>query len=203
MMNIDKKDVLIRMLGTPNPYALKFVLNTPLKNRGRASFYSKEDCLNLPLFHSLFDIQGLKQVFVFQNQMTLTHSGALNEEEIEKQVSAVVKTRIPAHDPDFLSVEEEEENSTAVLPDDSKRLSKKEKTPEVLKVEGILDRTVRPGLQADGGDLEVLSVEKGEVRISYQGACGGCPSALMGTLEAIENILRQETGQENLKVIPT
>ena len=198
-MNIDKKDVLVRMLATPNPYALKFVFNVPLKNKGRASFYSKADCKELPLFHSLFDIEGLKQIFVFQNQMTLTHDGSLNEGEIEKQVNAVVGTRIVIHDPDFLSVEEQPsagQGTATVAPAQVK------KTPEILKVEAILDRTVRPGLQADGGDLEVLSVQGDEVRISYQGACGGCPSAMMGTLEAIENILRHETGWQNLKVIP-
>ncbi len=195
-MDIDKKDVLIRMLTTPNPYALKFVLNLPLKNKGRATFHSKVDCSNLPLFHSLFDIPGIKQVFVFQNQMTLTHDGSLSEEEIEKQVTAVVGSRITVHNPDFTSFDEEKVSVSST----EKR--KKEISPEILKVEQILDRTVRPGLQADGGDLEVLSVEKDEIRISYQGACGGCPSAMMGTLEAIENILRQETGQENLKVIP-
>ena len=195
-MDIEKKDILIRMLTTPNPYALKFVLNLPLKNKGRATFYSKADCSNLPLFHSLFDIPGIKQVFVFQNQMTLSHDGSLSEEEIEKQVTAVVGSRITVHNPDFTDFDEEK-----VLASSTEK-TKKELSPEVLKVEQILDRTVRPGLQADGGDLEVLSVEKDEVRISYQGACGGCPSAMMGTLEAIENILRQETGQENLKVIP-
>ena len=197
-MDINKIDVLIRMLGTPNPYALKFVLNLPLKNKGRATFYSKKDCSNLPLFHSLFDIPGLKQIFVFQNQMTLTHEGSLNEIEIEKQVTAIVGTRIAIHDPDFLSFEE----GTMSHISNSVEEERKKVSPEILKVEKILDRTVRPGLRADGGDLEVLSVEKDEVRISYQGACGGCPSAIMGTLEAIENILRQETGQENLKVIP-
>ncbi|MDE0118831.1 MAG: NifU family protein [Bdellovibrionales bacterium] len=195
-MNIEAKDVLIRMLATPNPYALKFVLNVPLKNKGRATFYSKEDCSDLPLFHSLFDISGVKQIFVFQNQMTFTHDGSLSEQDIEKQVTAVIGTRIAVHNPDFLSFEERE------VPVSSSESPKKEKSPEVLKVEQILDRTVRPGLQADGGDLEVLSVDENEVRISYQGACGGCPSAMMGTLEAIENILRYETGKENLKVIP-
>lgn len=197
-MNIDEKDVLIRMLITPNPYALKFVLNLPVKNKGRATFYSKADCTNLPLFHSLFDITGIKQIFVFQNQMTLTHDGSLGEEEIEKQVTAVIGTRITVHDPDFTAFEEERMPAKA----SSTEERKKEISPEVLKIEQILDRTVRPGLQADGGDLEVLSVEENEVRISYQGACGGCPSAMMGTLEAIENILRHEMGQENLKVIP-
>ena len=196
-MNIDSKDILIRMLSTPNPYALKFVLNVPLKNRGRASFYSKQDCADLPLFHSLFDIKGIKQVFVFQNQMTLSHEGILSEEEMERQVTSVIGTRIANHNPDFVSFEEKP-NAVSTL--------KKERgdnvSPEILKVESILDRTIRPGLRADGGDLEVISIQGDEVRISYQGACGGCPSAMMGTLEAIENILKQETGRGNLKVIP-
>ena len=205
-MNIDAKDVLIRLLPTPNPYALKCVLNVPLKNKGRASLYSKKDCENLPLFYSLFDIESLKQIFVFQNQMTLTHDGSLDEWELEKQITAVVKTRITTHNPDFLSFEEA--TGSASLADKThadkhtKSATKKESSPEVLEVERILDRTVRPGLQADGGDLEVLSVKDKEVRIAYQGACGGCPSAFMGTLEAIENILRQETSQPDLKVIP-
>ena len=192
-MNVEGKDVLIRMLGTPNPYALKFVLNVPLKSRGRATFYSRRECENLPLFYSLFDIKGVKQVFVFQNQMTLSHEGLLSEQEMEKQVVSVVGSRIVCHDPDFVSSVEE------------KSITKKTPvglSPEVKKVEEILDRTVRPGLRADGGDVEVVSVEGGEVKISYQGACGGCPSAFMGTLEAIENILRQEMNQENLKVTP-
>ena len=74
--------------------------------------------------------------------------------------------------------------------------------PTIIKIEEILDRTVRPGLQADGGDLEVMSFENDEVKISYQGACGGCPSAMTGTLSAIENILQQELNNPNLTVIP-
>ena len=194
-MDIEKKDVMIRMLATPNPYALKFVLNVSLKNKGRATFYSKEDCSHLPLFYSVFDIIGIKQIFVFQNQMTLTHDGSLSEEEIEKQATSIVGTRIVIHNPDFTSLEEDQSVS-------SSSTVKKNTSPEVLKIDEILDRTVRPGLQADGGDLEVVSVEENEVRISYQGACGGCPSAMMGTLEAIENILQHEMGNKNLRVVP-
>ena len=193
-MNIDSKDVLVRMLSTPNPYALKFVLNVPLKNKGNASFYSKEEVEHLPLFNALFDIKGLKQIFVFQNQMTLTHDGSVDELEIEKQVTAIVGTRVVVHDPSFQSFEEQKSSHT--------EKQKKPLSPQAQKIDDILDRTVRPGLQADGGDLEVLSVEKDEVRISYQGACSGCPSAFMGTLSAVENILRQETGNDCLKIIP-
>ena len=196
MQHIDSKDILIRMLSTPNPYALKFVLNVPVKNKGRATLYNKQDCEKLKLFYSLFDITAIKQIYAFQNQITITHDGSLIEEDMEKQVTAIVKTRIALHDPDFLSFEETEDLSPSIPS------KKKEISPEILQVEEILDRTVRPGLRADGGDLEVISVQGDEVRITYQGACGGCPSAMMGTLEAIEGILRHEMKKENLRVIP-
>jgi len=197
-MDIEKKDILIRMLVTPNPYALKFVVNIPLKQKGKATFYHKKECENLPLFYSLFDILGIKQIFVFQNQLTITHDGSLNEEDLEKKVSAVIGSRLAVHNPDFKSFEEEQQDAINI----KNKTHKKNTSPEILEIEQILDRTIRPGLQADGGDLEVISVTEDEVRISYQGACGGCPSATMGTLEAIENILRYETGKKELKVIP-
>ena len=199
-MNIENQDILVRMLATPNPYALKFVFNVPLKNRGNATFYSQRECEGYPLFHSLFDIKGVRQIYVFQNQMTLSHEGELKDEEIQKQVSSVVGTRMVRHDPGFLSPQEKKLQQS--LGGEVKKPVQTHLSPEQKRVEEILDRTVRPGLRADGGDLEVLSVQDGEVQISYQGACGGCPSALMGTLEAIENILRQELGDHNLKVTP-
>ena len=197
-MDMEKKDLLIRMWATPNPYALKFVVNCPLKNRGRATLATQADCVSLPLFHSLFDIPGIKQIFVFQNQLTVTHDGSLSEEDMEQKVKSVMETRMAIHNPDFRSFEEEQAEGDTKKP----HPEKKSADPEVLKVESILDHHIRPGLRADGGDIEVLSVEGDEVRISYQGACGGCPSALMGTLEAIEGILRQETGRDKLSIIP-
>lgn len=48
----------------------------------------------------------------------------------------------------------------------------------------------------------MISYQNNEVKIAYQGACGGCPSALTGTLEAIESILRHELNQSELVVTP-
>lgn len=190
-MSLSAEDVLIRMWRTPNPYALKFTFNVPLKKKGKASFYAPEECQNLPLVQSLFDIPGIKRVYLFQNQLTLTHDGQISEEEIEKQLSSIVRTRITVHDPDF------EETPPSV-----KTTSINHDNPLIKRVEEILDRTVRPGLQADGGDLEVISIDKDEIKIHYQGACGGCPTAMSGTLDAIENILRHELNNSNLTVIP-
>lgn len=51
---------------------------------------------------------------------------------------------------------------------------------------------IRPALQADGGDMRVLSIneESGVVDIELMGACGGCPMSSMTLKAGIERILR-------------
>jgi Fe-S cluster biogenesis protein NfuA len=52
---------------------------------------------------------------------------------------------------------------------------------------------VRPSLQADGGDVEFVSVdEEGLVSLKLTGACGGCPMAQMTLKMGIENYLKKE-----------
>lgn len=57
------------------------------------------------------------------------------------------------------------------------------------KVEKVLDE-IRPGLQADGGDVELVDVtEDGIVRVKLTGACAGCPMSTMTLKMAIEKKL--------------
>jgi len=59
------------------------------------------------------------------------------------------------------------------------------------KVQTVLDK-VRPGLQADGGDVELVDIVDGIVQVRLQGACAGCPMSQMTLKMGIENILKQE-----------
>jgi Fe-S cluster biogenesis protein NfuA len=59
------------------------------------------------------------------------------------------------------------------------------------KVEAALAR-IRPALQADGGDVELLGVKEGVVSVRLIGACGGCPMSMMTLKNGIERILKQE-----------
>ena len=190
-MSIDSKDILVRVMRTPNPLAIKLVVNFLLKKEGKASFTKKEELINRPLFLKLFEILGVYQLHVFENQITLSHEGQVTFEDIEKESVKIIKALGSDHDPDFSDPEEKQ------IQKDRENLSEIHR-----KAEEILDRTVRPGLQADGGDLEILSFEGNKVEIVYQGACGGCPSSYMGTLEAIQNILRYELKNENIEVFP-
>jgi Fe-S cluster biogenesis protein NfuA len=59
------------------------------------------------------------------------------------------------------------------------------------RVEATL-ATIRPNLQADGGDVELVDVTDGVVKVRLQGACHGCPMAAMTLQMGIERILRKE-----------
>ena len=59
------------------------------------------------------------------------------------------------------------------------------------KIEEAIDR-VRPALQADGGNLELVEVKDGVVSVRLTGACGGCPMATMTLKNGIERIIREE-----------
>ena len=63
------------------------------------------------------------------------------------------------------------------------------------QVKAALD-TVRPSLQADGGDVEFVSfAEDGTVSVKLTGACGSCPMAQMTLKMGIENYLKKEVPQ--------
>ncbi|MCC6759324.1 MAG: NifU family protein, partial [Candidatus Omnitrophica bacterium] len=68
--------------------------------------------------------------------------------------------------------------------------------PELIKIDAIINKNVRPYLQMDGGDLQLIALNGNVLIINYQGACGSCPSSTMGTLKAIENLLRDEYNPE-------
>ena len=59
------------------------------------------------------------------------------------------------------------------------------------KVEKVLDK-VRPSLMADGGNVELVDVEDGVVKVRLTGACGGCPMSQMTLKMGIERVIKQE-----------
>ena len=59
------------------------------------------------------------------------------------------------------------------------------------RVNAALER-IRPALQADGGDIELLSVVGRDAHVRLTGACHGCPSAALTLQEGVQRFLRQE-----------
>lgn len=59
------------------------------------------------------------------------------------------------------------------------------------KVEKALEK-IRPSLRADGGDVELVDVENGVVKLKLTGACGGCPMSQLTLKMGIERMLKKE-----------
>jgi Fe-S cluster biogenesis protein NfuA len=55
---------------------------------------------------------------------------------------------------------------------------------------------VRGYLQADGGDMDVVSIEGNDVKLKLKGACGCCPHATMTIKQGIERILREQIDEK-------
>ncbi len=168
---------------TPNPNALKFVLNMPVKMEGKVTYKSAAECDTNPMAKAIFTVPNVSEVYFFDNYVTVTQDGNVDWDVIEEQIKNIIVDHAVNHDPNF---KVEEAKKTAPVSDN----------PDIVKINEILDRTIRPALQMDGGDLQVMGFDGQLVLVSYQGACGSCPSSTMGTLKAIENILKDEFNPE-------
>jgi len=176
-MSTQTLDVFVQP--TPNPNALKFILTEPVKLEGNSTYRSPMDCGENKMAYELFKVRGVDQMHFFDTSITITKFTYEDWENIEEKLIDKIKELYSDHNPDYHDPDPEAERRANLSPD-------------LLKIEEILDKTIRPGLQGDGGDIQALNYEDNILLVKYMGACGTCPSSTTGTLHAIKGILRDE-----------
>lgn len=160
---------------TPNPHALKFILNKRLLNVETRQYPDKQSAQSDPFASGIFNIEGVVSVFYMEKFVTIEKSPDSNWGQIQRPFIDFLKT----FDPSLIPEENE--------------IDKNINDNELIKrVNNLLDQKVRPALAGDGGGLEVVGVDGYTVKIKYQGACGSCPSSISGTLMAIEGLLKRD-----------
>jgi Fe-S cluster biogenesis protein NfuA len=179
--HLEPLDIVIQP--TPNPNALKFILNRDVMIEGKVSFKAPQDCKDIPLAAALFDLRGVDQIHFFQNVITISKFSFEDWDSLEPAVQTCIESFVDDHDPNIKVINPEAERRAGL-------------TPEMQRIEEILDKKIRPGLQGDGGDLVVKDFKDNVLIVKYQGACGTCPSSTTGTLEAIRSILKDEFHQD-------
>lgn len=171
---------------TPNPNALKFITAKDVKKTGKVTFVHPAECMHVPLATNILGLPNVTAVHLFENVMTVTQDGYGDWPVLESEIIEVLKTYVPSHDPEFESFNPE--------------VNRDDWSEDRKKLEEIMDREIRPGLQADGGDIQVLELVDNVLTVQYEGACGSCPSSRSGTLQGIESILRHEF-REDIQVV--
>ena len=161
---------------TPNPHALKFVLSEKLLKFETRQFHNKAEAEKDPLAKGIFEIDGVVSVFYMDKFVTIEKSKEANWGQIQRPFINFIKTF-----------------DKNLIPEENELNSLDENSGELLKqINKILDERVRPALAGDGGGLQVLGIDGYTVKIHYQGACGSCPTAISGTLMAIEGLLKRD-----------
>lgn len=160
---------------TPNPHALKFILNERLLNVETRHFHNAQEAESDPFAKEIFKINGVVSVFYMDKFVTIEKDKEAGWGQIQKPFAELLKSF------DKNLIPEEKESAPV------------ENSNELLKqINEILDQRVRPALANDGGGLQVMGIDGYTVRIHYQGACGSCPTAISGTLMAIEGLLKRD-----------
>lgn len=161
---------------TPNPHALKFILNQKLLNYETRQYADKESANDDPFATGIFKLDGVVSVFYMDKFVTIEKSPEANWGQIQRPFIDFLKS----FDPNLIP----KETITEPTAEEENELLK--------KINHLLDQKVRPALAGDGGGLQVIGVDGFTVKIRYQGACGSCPSSISGTLMAIEGLLKRD-----------
>jgi Fe-S cluster biogenesis protein NfuA len=61
----------------------------------------------------------------------------------------------------------------------------------IARIQEIIETQIRPSLKAHGGDIELVDVEDGIVKVKLRGACSGCPSSAMTLYHGVQQILME------------
>lgn len=176
---------------TPNPDAIKFVLDGQIVSAGSRSFRDRVLCED-PIAKRLFEVEEVVSVFFVSNVVTVTKDPFGDWSVLIPRINQVLEEATEGFEP---AVTARATPATPTLPNMEGAMTdpgffEKSYDDKVAKINSIFDEAVRPGLASDGGGLTLVEVVDKIVRIQYLGACGSCPSSTAGTLSFIENVLR-------------
>ncbi len=175
---------------TPNPDALKFMMNKPVVKAGTRSFSSKTEAVGDSFAEALFDLQGVRNIYLSEDFVSVTKSMVEEWHDLVEPLQGSIEKNLKFYED---GDDPAQKGEITITPEEYFQRTDEEKT---IVIDSLLDQKVRPALAADGGGLIVHSVEGHKVNIHYQGACGSCPSSTSGTLKAIEGILQKSLGPE-------
>lgn len=166
---------------TPNPNALKFVLQEPLTWGITHSYDNAEQAKDNVLASALFELEHVSNVFYVDRWITVTQDGGADWPELMRLIAVPLRAAPAAEAQSAATVAAANTLIAELSVADQERLN---------KINVLINEQIRPSLQGDGGDLHVTGLAGNYLSIHYQGACGSCPSSIAGTLKSIENLLR-------------
>lgn len=179
---------ILEIESTPNPNAKKFILKDSLTMGTSRSFDNSQAAAADPLASELFAIPHVTNVYYIDRWLTVTQDGKADWQELMRQLAVPIRAA-------------EAHASQPVATNAAKGADDPVTQGRIAAIEAMLEERIRPALRQDGGDIEVIYLQDKLLTVRYHGACGTCPSALYGTLGAIENLLHDLEPDLDMMVI--
>jgi NFU1 iron-sulfur cluster scaffold homolog, mitochondrial len=183
------RSIFIQTLSTPNPESLKFVPGIAVledkDETGNGFFVSKNDSpmeiLRSPLAKRLFDVDGVKSVYLGTDFITVTKYAEMQWRFIRADVYDAIMEF--AETGEAALRDEPILTDTSILDDDDE---------VVAMIKELIETKIRPAVQEDGGDIRYVSFEEetGLVTVKLAGSCVGCPSSSVTLKQGVENMLK-------------
>lgn len=175
--------------GTPNPNALKFVVDKVLLEKGSISFESKAKSTDSALVSKLFEIKSVENVLIGKNFITITKKADEVWDNIYEKIIGIINSYIESGKPIIEELKASAKDEPAFGGQTSKLDFKADPVEE--KIREILDNQIRPAVMSDGGDIIFESYENGVLKLHLQGACSSCPSSIMTLKAGVEQLLKR------------
>ena len=173
-MNYETEQINISGEATLDQQVCKFTVDRPLYPEGSVNCTSQEAAKGSPLLEALFAINGVSEVLVYGNTLTIAKS---NDEEwpvLGKQIGAAIREKIQSGQPLI-----------------AERLKTRQPSDKELRaeVEKLLQTEINPYVSSHGGFIEVVDVRGSAVYVKLSGGCQGCASASVTLKQGIEEII--------------
>jgi NFU1 iron-sulfur cluster scaffold homolog, mitochondrial len=174
---------VVRTRETPNADALQYVINAQILDHGNKSYAKKSDCDGDKLGQSLFEMRGVKNIYIMDNFITVTKDPEIGWNPLKDQIWKTIDKQVTIYQTaDKAALAKIDVTNFPALPKEDKSKA----------IEMVLDRSIRANLARDGGGVEVKGLEDNVVSIEYHGACGSCATSSTGTLQYIQTQFKQQ-----------
>ncbi|KAG0720519.1 NFU1 iron-sulfur cluster scaffold, mitochondrial [Chionoecetes opilio] len=172
--------MFVKVQETPNPNSLKFIPGVQILETGTVDFPNLTAAQKSPLAKLLFQIEGVRGVFLTTEFITITKEDEEAEwRTIKPEAFAIIMdffaSGLPVIHADGLS-----EHATCDDEDDE----------TVAMIKELLDTRIRPTVQEDGGDILFRGFDDGVVYLKMMGSCTNCPSSVVTLKSGVQNMLQ-------------
>ena len=172
---------------TPNPDVLKFLPGRDVLGAGTREFADADAAAETsPLAAAIFEIEGVRRVFLGADFLTVTREAhGLEWRQMKAPVLAAIMEHYTSGAPILRETAGAAEGHDAAVYEG-------ETAHIVAEIKDLLDTRIRPAVAQDGGDITFSRFEPdtGVVFLNMRGACSGCPSSSATLKAGVENMLK-------------